>query len=588
MGERLKTTYTLSNHLPIGALFIGLVLIWPNTGCREPVANPSDPKAASESKATSESKSNTAITSSRIAFREVEDQVLASIRFQNGSEANLLSILEIVGGGVACFDYDLDGHCDLLFPGGGFIDVQKQQVGGLPSSLIRNRGNWRFENATASACLDTSALYTNGVTIADYDNDGFEDVLLYGYRGILLFRNQGDGTFLHVPIAPAMPQHQASLPWVTAAAWFDFENDGDLDLHLVSYVDWDFKTHTLCSSASGKPDVCSPTSFQGSQDLTWLNQNDGTFLDATENLQSENAGRGLGVLAARMESHLATSLYVANDLSPNYFYVQDGSSKMIDQGLLAGVAVDAQGRANGSMGVAILDYNNDQKFDIFVTNFEHEDLALYQNNGNGLYRHASRETRLSGLTDGVVGFGVVASDFDLDGDEDVMLTSGHVHYHPAKGTPEQKPVMLENQQQKWFQRASVQCDYLNQTHLGRGLATADMDQDGDLDVVITHLASAPKLLQNTTDHTDRHTLKVKLIGSRSNRSAIGAIGVLEVDGARMSRQIHGGGSYLSSSQATLHWGWIGQPKGTLTVSWPDGRSQKIDIDASALSYILIE
>ena len=556
-----------------GLLFLLLV-----SGCSEPVALPDNKQ---NNKLANAGKVNEA---DRISFREVKSESLRTVLFKNGSDAGMNSILEIVGGGVACFDFDLDGHCDLLFPGGGTIDHAKKVVGGRPSSFIRNRGNWQFEDCSDPSAVETTSMYTNGVTVADYDNDGFDDALLYGYQGILLFRNQGDGTFSLVNLA--LPS--VSFPWVTSAAWFDLENDGDLDLHLVSYVNWDFETHTVCSSADGQLDVCSPTSFQGTIDLTLVNQNDGTFVDATGNLEGENNGRGLGVLAARMESHLPVSLYVANDLSPNFFYVHDGPDKMVDRGLIAGLAVDAQGRANGSMGVALLDYNLDQKFDIFVTNFEHEDLALYQNSGNDLYRHASRQTRLSGLTDGVVGFGVVAADFDLDGDEDVMLTAGHVHYHPAKGTTAQKPVVLENQQHRWFQRATVSCDYLNQSHVGRGIATADFDEDGDLDLVITHLGAPPTILENKAKLVEKHSFQLKLMGTRSNRSAVGVIGVIELDDIRMSRQVFGGGSYLSCSQSALNWGWGKSGKAKLTLTWMDGQSQEINIDDSTRSAIVVE
>lgn len=520
----------------------------------------------------------------QIEFREVNIPFLSSVRHKNGADAGMNSILEILGGGVSCFDFDLDGNCDLLFPGGGDIDQEKKLVSGQASYFLRNRGEWRFEDCSVQSSIDTSAMYTHGAAIADYNNDGFDDALFYGYRGILLFQNQGDGTFLPVDFnLPAI-----SFPWLTAAAWFDLEDDGDLDLHLVSYVNWDFETHFVCSSASGKADICSPTSFQGSIDLTLANQNDGSFVDATPQLVGENNGRGLGVVAARMESHLPISMYVANDLSPNFFYVHEDKNKMVERGLIAGVAVDAQGRANGSMGVALLDYNLDEKFDIFVTNFEHEDLALYQNTGNDLYRHSSRETRLSELTDGVVGFGVVAADFDLDGDEDVVLTAGHVYYHPAKGTTAQKPIVLENQVHQWFQRASVPCEYLNQTHIGRGLATADFDNDGDLDLVVTHLDASPTLLENMVNHADHNTLRLKLIGTRTNRSAVGAIATLEVDGVRMSRQVYGGGSYLSSNHSTAQWGWKGKPKGKLKVTWLDGQSQEIELGASNQDCILVE
>jgi enediyne biosynthesis protein E4 len=257
--KRLHTKLILAlfQHALLISFLLSLTLA---SGCFKPAPDPPT--------SINSGKGNGGATS-QIAFREVNNPILSSVYFSNGADAGMNSILEIVGGGVSCFDFDLDGNCDLLFSGGGVIDQAKKTVGGQASYFLRNRGEWRFEDCTAPSSLDTSTMYTHGVAIADYNNDGFEDALFYGYRGILLFHNQGDGTFLKVDLnLPTI-----SFPWLTAAAWFDLENDGDLDLHLVSYVNWDFETHFVCSSASGKADVCSPTSFQGRIDLTLANQN---------------------------------------------------------------------------------------------------------------------------------------------------------------------------------------------------------------------------------------------------------------------------------------------------------------------------
>lgn len=501
---------------------------------------------------------------SMLRFESVELPVLETCRFSSGQEAQLNTILEIVGGGVGCIDYDLDGVSDLFFPGGGTIDASRQQVAGADSKLLRGDLPWQLSDTTAAARLDTRQIYSHGVTSADFDQDGFPDLLVYGYRGILLFHNQGDGTFQEVAGQTDLAQER----WTTAAAWVDLDRDGSLDLYLGSYLDWNLEKHQVCPTPAGVADVCSPNAFGGASNIAYLNSSDGTFRFASSLPELPARAKTLGILAAELSAGHGTSVYVANDLVPNFLLgLRNGNYE--EHGYTSGVAVDNSGIANGSMGVALLDFNLDRRFDLFVTNFEHEQMALYLNEGDDLFQHASRKAKLNLRGVSAVGFGVVAGDFDGDADEDVVLTAGHVQYHPDSGSMKQLPILLENNGARTFVKLSPECRFFKEPAVGRGLAAADLDNDGDLDLVASRLFGAPALLENVSP-TDSNWLRVALVGVSSPRTPIGATAELVSGEHKIVRQLYGGGSYLSQSQQDLHFSWPGSAGATLSVRWPDG------------------
>ena len=510
-------------------------------------------------------------TPSALSFRRVPSESLGTFVYQNGREAQLNSILEIVGGGVACLDFDLDGHCDLFFPGGGRIDASQRTTRGEASKLFRAAPEWSYRDVSRAARVADCDLYSHGVAAGDYDNDGFTDLLVGGYRGVRLLRNQGDGTFQNVT-GPAGLQ---AAPWTSSMAWADFNGDSALDLYLTSYVIWDFDSHQVCPTRDGKDDVCSPNAFASSPDAVLLSNCDGTFEDASRRLLGDGKAKGLGVLAADVNGDRQCDVYVANDLTPNFLYVPQDDGTWQECAFRAGVAADAAGKLNASMGLALLDFDGDQQFDMLVTNFENEVIALYQNEGDTMFRHASRAAGLAALDARVVGFGVVAADFDCDGDEDVLLTSGHVQYHPKSGDMRQPAVLLENLEGRRFERRiPPACSYFKQPHVGRGVASADLDNDGDPDLVISQLFEPPVLLENTRRNQNAW-LRLRLIGRDSCRTPVGAVATLRVGGRSMARQLHGGGSYLSQSQPELGWGWSGSEPAQLSVLWPNGRETRL-------------
>ncbi len=500
-------------------------------------------------------------------FVKRDCEAVRACAFTNGRDTGLNSILEIVGGGVACIDYDNDGQVDLLFAGGGTLDASNKSAGGVNCQLLRGGVDWGFSNVSPKARVDTTRIYSHGFTAADYNQDGFEDVLVYGYGGVVLLCNQGDGTFFESSLLDGV----ADVRWVTAAAWIDLNGDNDLDLYFGSYLDWDFDKNQVCRDRNGQPDVCSPNVFGGSQNRVFLSNGDGAFQLRTELVQADQPSKTLGVVAAEFHPGEGVGLYVANDLIANFLFSRRGA-RYVEHAFASGVAVDDEGVANGSMGLALLDFNLDRKFDLFVTNFENEKMGLYLNAGADMFHYASRQAGLNRADLKRVGFGVVAADFDGDGDEDIVFSCGHVHYHPDVGDMRSLPVYLQNEAGQSLTSCVPSGTYFSDPTVGRGLATADLDNDGDLDMVGTSLFGPPSLVENL-HVADKHWLSVHLIGTTASRTPIGTTVELRAGSRSMIRQLYGGGSYLSHSQSRLHFAWpaeSGADNVVLDVHWPDG------------------
>ncbi len=525
-----------------------------------------------------------------MAFADRAIDSFRGIEYQNGSHANMVAIIEIVGGGVGCIDFDRDSHIDLFFPGGGELSPNERRVSGVPSHLLRGAVNWSWQEATRESRVVTDKIYSHGVVQVDYDHDGWDDILVYGYGGVVLLRNQGDGTF----------EDQTQIAnldralWVTTAAWLDLNGDHHLDLYLGSYVDWTFDKHQTCKAKNGNPDVCSPNAFEGVRNWTFVSQSDGRFEPSTELLTTEQPAKSLGSIAAEFSRGQGVGLYVANDLVPNFYFTpQDGV--YVDSGHSAGVAVDDSGVANGSMGVTLLDFNQDQRMDLFVTNFEHEMMGLYLGVDRDLFQHRSRQVGLNHPDMRVVGFGVVANDFDADGDEDVIFTGGHVHYFPDQGQMAQLPVSLQNDSGKSFTKLDLKSALFTEPAVGRGLATADFDRDGDMDLIATHLFGPPRIAENIAGGRSPW-LEVNLVGRIGPRSAVGTTveltapgrGTVPKVGRTWVRQLYSGGSYLSQSQSTLHFAWQGvvEEEVELVIHWP-WRDQPQRLTATANQILTV-
>lgn len=513
-----------------------------------------------------------AVQTQDIVFADVTAACGIDFTYRNGQEAGAFSIVESLGGGVGIADFDRDGWNDVFFPGGGELKLD-ETLTGLPHGLFRQVAQLEFEEVSRQARAHESYRYSHGCTIADFDNDGFPDVIVTGYGGLELFQNQGDGTFRETHTEANLNDSQ----WSSSAGWGDFNSDGNLDLYVAHYVNWSWEFNPECFAAAQQRDVCPPRTFRGLDDTLYLSRGDGTFDDATQSSGLRPEGKGLGVLVADIDSDGDVDIYVANDTVDNFCYLNDGSGHFDEQGTITGLATDDRGAPNGSMGVAILDYDANQLPDLWVANYENESFALYRNEGQTSFTHVSQSTGIYSIGSTNVGFGTAAGDFDKDGDEDLVISNGHVVAHPRSGEVKQKPLLLLNEAGNFHVAAFAADQYFGQVHHGRGLALADLDNDGDLEMAVSNNNEPAAVLSNETI-TKNQWLGLRLIGRGSNRDAIGARASLHTTAGVQLRTSYGGGSYLSQSDNRLFWGLPDGARAThLQITWPSGVQQTIEL-----------
>ena len=507
--------------------------------------------------------------------------------YQSGAKAERFTMAEVVGSGVGLFDYDGDGRHDLFFTGGGGFGPG-DQIFSCPCQLYRNLGSWKFREVARDARAADVAYFSHGCTAADVDADGFVDVLVTGYGGLQLFHNQGDGTFRELSRAAGLTDSS----WSISAGFGDLDGDGLVDLYVAHYVNWSFQNDPRCTSETppARRDTCGPRNFDPLPDVLYLANGDGTFRDATAATGIRGDGKGLGVLLADLDHDGDLDLYVSNDTVDNFLYWNEGDGRLREAGLVCGVATDADGKSNGSMGIDVSDYNGDGLTDLWVTNFQEEMPALYKNQGSGVFLHASRASGVAGAVGAqFVGFGTAFADIDRDGDEDLLISNGHVIYYALSAPLRQVPLVLMHDDQRFTRAEFTPGHYLSTPHLGRGLAISDLDDDGRIDVVMTHDDEEPAAMLANRGDDRNHWLRVRLIGRTSNRDAIGARLVLQTERTRQLRHVKGGGSYLSQSDLRAFWGIAeGDAPGKLTVDWPSGRTSELPIESLDTTLTLIE
>ena len=543
-------------------------------GCGGGIDSGAKPVGAADSKAAA------SYRNLEIIFTDVTAPCGVDFTYRNGADAGKRAILESLGGGVGIFDFDGDLRPDLYLPGGGAILANKQ-ITSRGSGLFRNVGNCTFNEVSEQASVAATDYYTHGCTAGDFDNDGFQDLLVTGYGGLQLFRNQGDGTFQ--PLDPALTDHL----WSTSAAWGDVNGDGYLDLYVAHYVDWSFENHPFCSGPQGQKEICPPKDFAPLPDSLFINQRDGQFVDLAGQYGLRDDGKGLGVVIADIDADLDVDIYVANDTTDNFLYRNDHPGKYTELGFAAGVAVDERGTANGSMGVELCDFNSDGLFDLWVANYEREMFALYKNIG-GHFVYATHSAGISALGQTYVSWGTACLDIDLDGDQDILVSNGHVLHHPANAPTKQEPLLLVNESGQFRRFMFPPPHFMSEPQHGRGLAVGDLDSDGDYDVVVSRQNDPAVVLRNDTP-AQRSPLSVRLVGTGSNRDAIGAVISLRDSHGQQFRQIVGGGSYLSHSDRALRFG-VGSNSSaaTLLVTWPTGKKQEVRVDSQSRSIVLLE
>lgn len=507
-------------------------------------------------------------------FRDVTAGAGIEWRHFNGQSPDRF-LLESTAGGVAFLDFDGDGLQDLLFINGGETPRGKSRTP-VRHALYRNLGNGHFADVTAAAGLDRTKFFGMGVAAADFDNDGFVDIYITGYPSGALFHNNGNGTFTEVTAKSGT----ANLgEWGTSAAWFDFDNDGRLDLFIANYAEFSFEDVRRCEF-EGKPVYCSQTAYRGRPSRLYRNNGDGTFQDvSTSSGIASLPGRALGVVAIDYDGDGRQDLFVACDATPNLLLRNRGDGTFENKAIEAEVGYNAAGIARSGMGVDAGDVDGDGTPDFVVTNFDSEYHALYLNPGRLPFRDATVESHLAQYSRPYVGWGVRLLDFDNDGVLDLFTVNGHIHETIARSNSgvayREPPLLLANDGSGRFRRVEG-LPLGKNGYLGRGMATGDYDNDGAVDVAFISLNEPPVLLHNEAA-SGKRWLGVRLTGTASNRDAIGAKLVLKTGQRTLTRWITGGGSFLASHDRRVVFGLGSQtPVGELVIRWPSGRVQHIN------------
>jgi enediyne biosynthesis protein E4 len=497
----------------------------------------------------------------------------------NGGETAKKYVFESTGSGVAIFDYDGDDDADIFVVNGSRLEGFP--AGQRPTNhLYRNNGDGTFVDVTTESGLVHTG-WGQGVCVGDYDNDGRTDLFVTYYGSAnLLYHNNRQGGFSDV--APKAGVAGPSGNWSTGCSFVDYDKDGFLDLFVAGYVDLDLAKTPLPGANShcrwkGVPVFCGPRGLQAARNHLYRNNRDGSFTEVSikAGIQASNNCFGLGTIAADFQNRGWPDLYVACDSTPSLMYHNNGDGTFREVGLESGVAFNQDGFLQAGMGVSVGDYDGDGRLDILKTNFEDDVPSLYRNNGNGSFTFETYDAKL-GFQLKYLSWGCGFFDFDNDGWRDVFIANGHVYPEPgAQGLAapyRQRNLLYRNMGDGTFQDVTkISGTGLEIERSGRGVAFGDLDNDGDLDLVINNQNDPPAVLQNQGGNRN-HCIQVSLRGTDSNRDGIGARVAVSANGKRQIDEVHSGGSYLSQNDLCLHFG-LGETERVeeIEVRWPSGK-----------------
>ncbi len=492
-----------------------------------------------------------------------------------------LYIMDAMCGGIAVFDYDNDGWPDIFLVNGATLEELK--TGKSPASkLYHNNHDGTFTDVTEKAGLAHRG-WCFGAAVGDYDNDGWDDLYITCLTGSFLYKNNGDGTFRDVTAQAGVGN---AGRWGTSAAFGDYDRDGFLDLYVANYVDLDlnnlpkFGSTPFCQYR-GIPVSCGPRGLAGSRDRLYHNNGDGTFTDVTEKMGIDTESYyGLGVIWADYDGDGWPDVYVANDSSPSLLYHNNEGKSFTETGLTAGVALSSDGREQAGMGVDFGDYDNDGWPDLVKTNFSDDANNLYHNNGDGTFEDQAGAAGFGAVSIPFLAFGVRFLDYDNDGWKDIFVADGHVNpqvdEHALGITYAQRPLLFHNLRKGRFEEIGLRAGpALRQRRVSRGLAVADFNNDGALGVLLSNLDAGPTLLRNAAKARG-HWLRLKLIGTKSNRDGYGARVEVLAGGLKQMDEVRANSSYLSASDARLHFG-LGAATSVeqVVIHWPSGLVEKM-------------
>jgi hypothetical protein len=488
--------------------------------------------------------------------------------------------IESMPGGVAVLDYDGDGRPDLFFANGAEQPSLVKTGPQYYNRLYRNRGDGAFEDVTEKAGVRGEG-FSIAAAAADFDNDGRTDLFVAGVNRNFLYRNRGDGTFEDVTVKAGVANQGR---WAVSAGWFDYDNDGRLDLFVVNYVKWDPRKEPFCGDArAGYRSYCHPKFYEGLANTLYRNNGDGTFTDVSERAGiASHIGKGMGVAFADYDGDGYPDVFVANDTVPNFLFHNERSGTFREVAFQAGVAMNDDGRALSSMGVDFRDVDNDGRPDLFVTALTNETFPVFRNLGKGLFADVTYPTRAGAATLPLSGWSAGAYDFDNDGRKDLFAACGDVQdnteQYSSRKSRQPNLLLFDRGEGKY---AAVEA---GAAALHRGAAFADLDGDGRVDIVVTAIGRAPEILRNTSG-VGNHWLGLRLTGTKSNRDAIGArVHIVTAAGEQWNHVTTAVG-YASSSEKAVHFGLGKENKVTaVEIAWPSGTVQRIE-NVAADQYV---
>jgi hypothetical protein len=517
-------------------------------------------------------------------FRLTDVTGVAGIQFQHNSGAFGGKFLpETLGSGCAFLDYDRDGWQDILLINGTDWPGHKKRRSTL--RLYHNNGNGTFTDVTTRAGLDVE-MYGMGVAVGDYNNDGFPDILITCVGQNRLFRNTGKGTFVDVTATSGLGKREG---FSTSALWFDYDRDGLLDLFVCNYVKWSTEHDVFCSLDGKHKSYCTPEAYRGATCWLFHNRGDGTFEDVTAaSGMFDSSSKSLGVALFDDKRDGWPDLLVANDTQPNKLYRNQHNGTFKDAAVEAGLAFSSEGKARAGMGVDVADFDNSGTAGVIITNFDNEMIGLYRMNGSG-FEDIAPQSGVGIASRNSLGFGCAFLDVNLDGRLDFAVANGHIdetvrNIRGNVGYAQPPQLFLNGGNGTFHDVASEVGGGFDQPKVGRGLAYGDFDRDGDLDLLIT-TNNGPAYLYRNDQLSGNHSIRFRLVGTKSNRDGIGATVRVFAGGVTQSRLVKGGSSYLSQSELPVTFGLEKRDRiERVVIDWPSGRTEEYKNLAAGRCY----
>jgi hypothetical protein len=528
--------------------------------------------------------------SSPVTFRDITQK--SGIHFTHNNAAFGKKYLpETMGAGVAFIDYDNDGWQDIFLVNG--TDWPGRPSKHSTPKLYHNNHDGTFTDVTHKAGLDVE-LFGMGVAVGDYDNDGFDDLFITTMGQSHLFHNNGNGTFTDVTQKAGL---MGPKEFSTSAAWVDYDRDGKLDLVVANYVQWSLEGDLYCTLDGKSKSYCTPESYKGTAVRLWHNRGDGTFEDATKKAGlAEPTSKTLGIAILDYDNDGWPDILFSNDTQPNKLYRNNGNGTFTEKAVVAGIAFSEDGVARAGMGVDAADYDRSGAASILITNFANQMLSLYHNEGKGLFVDEAPRSEVGRATLLTLGFGCFFFDYDLDGWPDIFIANGHIDGDIQRVQPNVKyampPHLFRNVGKGNFQEVTKTLGTaFNTPRVGRGAAYGDINNDGRLDLLLSTNGGPTFLFENdaTPGFPANKSLRIKLVGTKSNRDGIGTVVKLTAGGTTESQMMRSGSSYLSASELVLTYG-LGQlnQADSVEIRWSSGQVDKLSTVAAGQTVTVTE